>query len=170
MCNLCKILVQTCFLIFREEIITFLIWLHYSDTCTIQKALLGRNSIKAKLPSASLTNLCAGCDQPTPPGLVFLSYSLETKMRKTHPCRRTLTSCNTLLEASLVAQTWKNPPAMQETWVPSLGREDPLEKGMATHSSILAWRIRWTEEPGGLQSVESEESDMSQRLTPHFVH
>ena len=43
---------------------------------------------------------------------------------------------------------------MQETWVQSLGLEDPLEKGMATHSSILAWRIPWTEEPGGLQSIE----------------
>ena len=47
----------------------------------------------------------------------------------------------------------KNPPAMQETWVQSLGWEDPLEKGMATHSSILAWRIPWTEEPVGLQSM-----------------
>ena len=50
-----------------------------------------------------------------------------------------------------MAQTVKNPPAMQETRVLALGREDPLEKGMATHSSILAWRIPWTEEPGGLQ-------------------
>ena len=50
----------------------------------------------------------------------------------------------------------KNPPAMQEpqkTWVQSLGWEDSLEEGMATHSSILAWRISWTEEPGGLQSI-----------------
>ena len=47
----------------------------------------------------------------------------------------------------------KNQPAMQETWVRFLGRDDPLEKGMATHSSILAWRIPWTEEPGGLQSM-----------------
>ena len=52
--------------------------------------------------------------------------------------------------ASLVAQLVKNLPAMQETWIPSLGWEDPLEQGMATHSSILAWRIPWTEEPGGL--------------------
>ena len=52
--------------------------------------------------------------------------------------------------ASLVAQMRKNLPAMQETWVPSLGWKDPLEKGMATHSSILAWRIPWIEEPGGL--------------------
>ena len=50
----------------------------------------------------------------------------------------------------------KNLPAMQETWVLSLGREDPLEEGMATHSSILAWRIPWTEEPGRLQSIGSQ--------------
>ena len=49
----------------------------------------------------------------------------------------------------------KNLPAMQETWVQSLGWENPLEKGVATHSSILGWRISWTEEPGGLQSVGS---------------
>ena len=54
---------------------------------------------------------------------------------------------------SLVAQMVKNLPARQETWVPSLGGEDPLEEGMATHSSILAWRIPRTEEPGGLQSM-----------------
>ena len=48
----------------------------------------------------------------------------------------------------------KNPPAMRETWVQSLGSEDPLEEGMATHSSVLAWRIPWTEEPGGLQYME----------------
>ena len=58
--------------------------------------------------------------------------------------------------ASLVAQLVKNLPAMQETWVQSLGWEDPLEKGKATHSSILAWRIPWREEPGGLQSTESQ--------------
>ena len=50
----------------------------------------------------------------------------------------------------------KNLPAMQETGVPSLGGEDPREQGMATHSSVLAWRIPWTEEPGGLQSVGSQ--------------
>ena len=55
--------------------------------------------------------------------------------------------------ASLVAQMVKNQPAMQETWVQSLGWEKSLEEGMATHSSILAWRIPWTEEPGGLQSM-----------------
>ena len=57
-------------------------------------------------------------------------------------------------KASLVAQTVKNLPALQKSQVQSLGREDPLEKGRATHSSILAWRTPWTEEPGGLQSME----------------
>ena len=57
---------------------------------------------------------------------------------------------------------------MQETWVRFLGREDPLEKEMATHSSILAWRISWTEEPGGLQSTGCEESDTTERLHFHF--
>ena len=55
--------------------------------------------------------------------------------------------------ASLVAQTEKNLPAMWETWVSTLGWEDLLGKGTATHSSILAWRIPWTEEPGWLQSI-----------------
>ena len=58
--------------------------------------------------------------------------------------------------ASLVAQRLKRLPAMRETWVQSLGREDPMEKEVATHSSILAWRIPWTEEPGGLQSTGSQ--------------
>ena len=57
---------------------------------------------------------------------------------------------------SLVAQMVKNPSAMWETLVRSLGQEDPPEKGMATHSSILAWRISWAEEPGGLQSMGSQ--------------
>ena len=58
-----------------------------------------------------------------------------------------------ITRASLVAQRLKCLPAMQETWVRSLGQEDPLEKEMATHSSILAWRIPWREEPGRLQSM-----------------
>ena len=62
------------------------------------------------------------------------------------------------IRAFLVAQTVKNPLAMQETQVQSLGREDPLEKGMATHSSILVWEIPWTEEPGRLQSMGSQKS------------
>ena len=56
----------------------------------------------------------------------------------------------------------KNLPAIPETWVQSLSQEDLLEKEMATHSSILAWRIPWTEEPGGLQSMGLQESDMTE--------
>ena len=58
----------------------------------------------------------------------------------------------------------KNMPEMQETWVGSLGRQDPLEKGMATHSSILAWRISRTEESGGLKSKGCKDSDMTEQL------
>ena len=57
----------------------------------------------------------------------------------------------TSFRASMVAQTVKNLPVMQQTQVQSLGWEDPLDEGLATHSSILVWRIPWTEEPGGLQ-------------------
>ena len=73
--------------------------------------------------------------------------------------------CNKLPQtwASLVPQMVKNLPAMQETQVPSLGQEDPLEKGMATHSSILAWRIPCTEESGGLYSPwDHKESDTTE--------
>ena len=63
------------------------------------------------------------------------------------------------LETSFVAQLVKNLPAMQKTWVQFLGQADLLEKEMATHSSILAWRIPWTEEPGRLWSMELQESD-----------
>ena len=69
-----------------------------------------------------------------------------------------------------MAQVVKNPHAMQEThetWVRSLGREDPLEKEMATHSSIIAWKILWPEEPGGLQSMESQDQT---QLSTHSVN
>ena len=55
-----------------------------------------------------------------------------------------------------MAQLVKNPPAMQETWVRSLGWEDPLEKEVTTHSSVLAWEVPWTEEPGRLPSMGSQ--------------
>ena len=58
--------------------------------------------------------------------------------------------------ASMMAQWVKNPPAMQEIWVQSLHQEDPLEEEMVTYSSILAWKIPWTERPGGLQSMGSQ--------------
>ena len=69
-----------------------------------------------------------------------------------------------LWRASLVAQMLKNLPATQETWVRSLGQEDPLEKRKATRSSILAWRIPWTEESCGLQSMDCKELDTTERL------
>ena len=67
--------------------------------------------------------------------------------------------------ASLVAQTVKNLPPMQETRVSSLSRENPLEKGMATYSSILAWRVPWTEERGGLQPVGLQRVEQTEQLT-----
>ena len=72
---------------------------------------------------------------------------------------------------SLGGSVVKNPPSnveTQETWVRSLSQEDPLEKEMATHSSILAWEIPWTEEPGGLQSIESQKSQT--RLSEPLNH
>ena len=68
----------------------------------------------------------------------------------------------------LVVQTVKRPPAMRETWVRSLGREDLPEKEMATHSSPLAWKMLWTVEPGRLQSMGHKESDMTEQLHFHF--
>ena len=70
---------------------------------------------------------------------------------------------------SLVVQLVKNLPAVQETWVGSLGQEDPLEKGMATHSSIIAWKVLLTEEPGGPQSMGSQELDTTQLLNHQGV-
>ena len=69
-----------------------------------------------------------------------------------------------LIWASLAAQMVENLPAMWKTQVRSLSQEDPLEKEMATHSNILAWRIPWMEEPGGLQSSGGKELDMTERL------
>ena len=66
---------------------------------------------------------------------------------------RGLDCSQSYIQASLMAKSVKNLPAMHETQVQSLGQENPLEKEMATHSSILAWEIPWTEEPGGLQSI-----------------
>ena len=73
--------------------------------------------------------------------------------------------CSTIYSNGFpVAQLVKNPPAMPETWVRSLGWEDPLEEGTATHSSILAWRIPWTEYPWG-----HKESDTTERASLHFT-
>ena len=69
-----------------------------------------------------------------------------------------------------MAQTVKPLPTVQQTWVQSLGREGLLEKGMAAHSSVLAWEIPWTEEPGGLQSMGSPRVGLTERLHFHFHH
>ena len=68
-----------------------------------------------------------------------------------------------------MAQTVKNLSAMQETWVRSLGQEDPPEKGMATHSSSLVWTIPWSEEPGGLQSMGLQESNTTEQLSKYTM-
>ena len=78
--------------------------------------------------------------------------------------------CISPIISSLVAQLVKNLPVMQETWVPSPGQEDPLEKEMAPHSSILAWRIPGTEESGGLQStghIVSDTTEATQHVLTH---
>ena len=84
---------------------------------------------------------------------IFLSTSLLPSLYLLLPDLLLIMTLPWTIWASLAAQMLKNLPAMWETWVRSLGWEDPLEKGMATHCSILVWRIPWTEEPGGLQSM-----------------
>ena len=83
-------------------------------------------------------------------------------------CHKKIREDSVTIRASLVAQKLKPLPAMWETWVRSLGQEDPLEKEMATHSSILAWRIPWTEEPGGLQSTGSQRVGHDWATSLHF--
>ena len=83
-------------------------------------------------------------------GLEKVSFHSNPKVRQYQRMLKLPHNCTDL---PLVAQRLKHLPVMQETWVRSLGQEDPLEKEMATHSSILAWRIPWMEEPGGLQST-----------------
>ena len=75
-----------------------------------------------------------------------------------------------ILWAPLLTLTIKNLPAIQETWIQFLGGEDSLEKGMVTHSSILAWRILWTEEPNRLQSMGLQESNMTEHLILSLFH
>ena len=93
-------------------------------------------------------------------GCWVVSYQCSCCLLDTHLASIQADMGNTLsparTRASLVAQMVKKLPAMQETQLQSLGQKDPLKKGMATHSSILAWRIPWTEEPGGLQSTGSQ--------------
>ena len=104
---------------------------------------------------------------PLPIPLYFPIF-LQAPFHQRPKCPYPISKYVCFFEASLVAQMVKRLPTMRETWVLSLGREDPLEKEMATHSSIHAWKIPWTEEPGGLQFMGSQESDMTERLHFHF--
>ena len=117
-------------------------------------SLLRRSSIKRQLNH--LYRVFLGCCSPL---VNYLTTSLTTDL-----C---LGPHQYVCGASLIVQLVKNLPAMQDTQVRFLSREDPLEKEMATHSSIPAWRIPWTEEPGRPQSMESQESDTTQRLNHH---
>ena len=92
------------------------------------------------------------------PGSLFLEGKKKKSLKYFLPISE-------LLNRSYLAQMVKNLPAMQEMRVRSLGREDPLEEGMTAHSGILAWRIAWTEEPGGFQSTGSQRSDTTALLT-----
>ena len=101
---------------------------------------LGREYVKAVYcHSAYLTCMqSTSCEMPG-----WMNHKLESRLQGEIPAISDI-QIDTTLRASLVAQLVKNLPSVRETWVPSLGWEDPLEKGKATHSSILAWRIPWT--------------------------
>ena len=101
-----------------------------------------RVNVRGKQSLSSAVSLCLKCSE-SPYGLLLPTQSFAHL--QTVPTR-----------ASQVVLLVKYPPAMQETWVPSMRWEDPLGKEMATHSSILIWEIPWTEEPGDLQSMESQ--------------
>ena len=90
--------------------------------------------------------------------LLVKSGEIGSRKNEEAGSKPTMPSCGW---ASLVVQSVKNLPAVLETWVWSLEKDDPLEKEMANHSSILAWKIPWTEEPGRLQSMGLQESDMT---------
>ena len=99
-------------------------------------------------------------DFPSVKNLGHLAYtSFLNNLLSGCSVEKVVEGCSAVFGASLIAQSVKNLPAMSETLVRSLCRKDPLEKEMATHSSLLAWRIPWTEEPGRLQSMVSQESD-----------
>ena len=108
----------------------------------------------------------------------WLFHSLPTSVRLTDHCTSSITATSNTIpfnkhsvfsRASLVCQTVKNPPAIQETWVQSLGWEDPLEEGMATHSSILAWRIPGQRSLVGYSPWGHKESDMTKQLSTYSI-
>ena len=106
------------------------------------------------LPFSPPGDLCNLGIKPTSPALAGGFFTTEPPGKPNLFPRMIVINLSSVVKgASLVAQLVKNPPAMRETRDPSLGWEDPLEKEMATHSIILAWRVPWTGEPGGLQSM-----------------
>ena len=107
--------------------------------------------------TSHITEAKAGHDEGRPPDTGRSTSSRATRQRR--QAGLLVTGKHVAISGvSLVAQKEKNPPTIHETQVRSLDQKDPLEKGMATHSSILAWRIPWTEEPGGPQSMGSRKS------------
>ena len=143
--------------------------LSYSPSEAIKAALMflvhiwtikGLQTFEERLPMKG-----GGPSLPLPP------HQSGTECRHSASSWGQISSC----WASLMAQSIKDPPVMQETWVWFLGREDPLEKEMAIHSSILAWEIPWTEEPAGLQSTELQRirqdwSDSACTPAPLYTH
>ena len=123
-----------------------------------RKSRLARMMMKTCCDSAVQLDLRTGTKQR-----LVISSPLSC-----HP-REAINTVYLIIWASLVAQLRKNLPPMQETWVRSLGQEYPLEKEMATLSSILAWRISWTEEPGRLQSMGSQDSNTTEQLNHHYT-
>ena len=141
-----------CCLDFSRFLIAFLprskrllvLWLQLLST-----GILKPKKIKSVTVSTSVCHKMMGLD-----AMIFVFWMLNFKPAFSLSFLQPGISHDVLyIWASLVVQSVKNLPAVQETWVQFLGREDPLEKEMATHSSILAWKIPWTEEPGGLQSM-----------------
>ena len=147
------------------------LWTEHSAWCEKSESIWGqeddmRGSAPIQLflenpPSSKGTAHCltmSSCSWPFSPCLFLWVSMRNVKGNLNIRCSMSQLKVPSFLNltASLVTQVVKNLPAMQETWVRSLGWEDPLEKEMTTHSSILAWRIPWTEEPGGLQSMGSQ--------------
>ena len=136
--------IETLILLYNYDYFKLLFWWHITNTVICLKIVLFRDVPYNSLKIHVLIFV-----------LATLSFSLE---RETNREEEGPNHCSQVIfsEASLLAQSVKNLPALQETWVQSLGQEDPLEKEVVKHSSILAWEIPWTEEPGGLQSMGSE--------------
>ena len=118
---------------------------------------------KRQILSFTMWSVREGCSEKSPP-----VPSINQKSNLSSYNCITWSIMHASWWASLVAQTVKNLPATRETWVQSLGQEDPMEKGMATHSNVLAWRTLWTDEPGRLQSMGSQRVGHAWVTSFHF--